>query len=252
MDDHYGATPEYYPQVKFDFDQDPDPNRRRAKNIKKAFKLLKPTKTWYSVWPFNIVRFNSAGVCCVTGVRLAALGPDAYNKPLLDPDTLKPLESGTTLAQHFFKDQLTGHDSHFTAYSNVSSGIPLRSSYCPELLQLMWLYTQWRQQQQLDNQGQMSVWLWKRRKIKMVPITDKPKKSEPKPGLVVALEPFFQMCLENQGKGIEINEYKNPLTGEVDLTSIHLDLRVMRAAEQISSEAQPSSVEPLSVSQSGV
>lgn len=252
MDDTYGPVPDYYPQVKFDFDQDPDPIRRRKKNIKKARKLLKPTKSWWSVWPFNFSRFNDAGQCCVTGIRLAALGPDAYTKPLLDPDTLKPLDSGATLSGHFFKDQLSGQDSHFTALSSVDSGYPLRSSYCPELLQLYWLYTQWKQQQHLDNQGQMSVWLWKRKRIKMVPITDRPKKSKQKPGLVAALEPFYQLCIENQGKGIEINEYKNPLTDETDLTTITLDLRVMRAAEQIADEAEHSSVEALSVAQSGV
>jgi hypothetical protein len=138
MEGTYGEVPDYYPQVKFDFDQDPDPIKRRKKNIRKARKLLKPTKPWY--FPF-FSKFNDQGQCCVTGIRLAALGPDAYNKPLLDPDTLKPTDDGRTLSNHFFVDQITGQLTGFTALSSVDSGMILRSSYCPELLQLYWLLT---------------------------------------------------------------------------------------------------------------
>jgi hypothetical protein len=247
MDDLYGAVPDYYPQVKFDFDQDPDPIRRRKKNIKKAWKLLRPTKAWWSFGIFRVSRFGEQGQCCVTGIPLAALGPDAYNKPLLDPDTLKPVDDGRTLSNHFFVDQITGQPTQFCAMSNIDSGIPLRSSYCPELLQLYWLYTQWRLQQHHDNQSQMSVWLWKKKRIKMVPITEKPKSNGIKPGLVAALEPFFQMCLENQGRGIDISEYKNPMTEEVDLTTITLDLRVMRAVEAANAKSEDSRVESASV-----
>jgi len=247
MDELYGGVPDYYPQVKFDFDQDPDPVKRRKKNIKKAKKLLRPTKAWWSIWPLNISRFNDEGQCSVTGIRLAALGPDAYMKPLLNPDTMKPMDDGTTLSQHFFYDPVSGKNTPFTAYSNVDRGVPLRSSYCPELLQLYWLYTQWRHQQHLDNQGQMSVWLWKRKKIKMVPITEKPKKSS-KPSLVLALEPFYQLCMEHTHTGeINIIERRNPLTQEVDSVSIDLDLRMMRYIEEQNGGAQSSSVEPPSV-----
>lgn len=240
MEGSYGEVPDYYPQVKFDFDQDPDPIKRRRKNIRKARKLLKPTKPWF--FPF-ISKFNEQGQCCVTGIRLSALGPDAYDKPLLDPDTLKPSENGRTLSNHFFVDQITGQLTGFTALSSVDSGMPLRSSYCPELLQLYWLYTQWRQEQQLDNQSQMSVWLWKKKRIKMVPIQEKVRVNGAKPELVAALEPFFQMCLDNRGRGIEITEYTNPLSGEVDLTMIHLDLRVMRHAAEIDAQSAVSSDE---------
>lgn len=247
MDDQYGPVPDYYPQVKFDFDQDPDPARRRKKNIKKAKKLLKPTKAWWSLWPLNICRFNDSGQCCVTGIRLAALGPDAYAKPLLDPDTLKPMDSGITLSQQFFIDPVTGKNTPFTAFSNVDQGVPLRSSYCPELLQLYWLYTQWRQQQYLENQGQMSVWLWKRKKIKMVPITEKPKKRH-MPSVVKAFEPFYQLAQEHIHTGeVSIRERRNPFTEEVDYVDIGLDLRVMRYIEEKNAEAQSSSVEPPSL-----
>ena len=247
MDELYGPVPDYYPQVKFDFDQDPDPIKRRKKNIRKAKKLLKPTKSWWSVWPFNFSRFNDVGQCCVTGIRLAALGPDAFGKPLLDPDTLKPLDEGTTLAHQFFVDPVTGDKNHFTAFSNVDQGMPLRSSYCPELLQLYWLYTQWRQQQHMDNQGQMSVWLWKRKKIKMVPITEKPRRTK-KPSLVTALEPFYALIEEHQHTGeTHIVQKRNPITERVDFVWIGLDLQMMEYIDEQNSESQASSVEPASV-----
>jgi hypothetical protein len=232
----FAEAPDYWPQVKFDFDQDPDPVRRRRKNIRRAKKRLKPVRTWWSFGPLSIARFNDDAQCCVTGIRLSALGPAAFDKPLLDPDTLQPLDDGRTLASHFFVDQLSGGSVRWTAMSSVDTGYPLRSSYCPELLQLYYLYTQWKQQEQLDKQGQMSLWLWKRRRIKMVPITEKPKQSK-KPALVDAIEPFFQLCLDNRGRGVEISEYKNALANEVDLVTITLDLRMMRHLEAQASEA---------------
>jgi hypothetical protein len=228
MEQGYGEVPDYYPQVKFDFDQDPDPAKRRTKNIKKAKKLLRPARAWLGLRP----RFNEPGQCCVTGIRLAALGPDAYDKPLLDPDTLQPVEDGRTLSNHFFVDQITGSMAPFTAMSSVDSGIPLRSGYCPELLQLYWLFTQWRYSQHIDGQGQHSVWLWKNRKIKMIPVQKK-KEVSSKPPLVERIEPFYQMCLENRGKGIEVTEYRNEIAGEVDLITITLDLRRMRHEQEI-------------------
>ena len=74
---------------------------------------------------------------------LSALGPDAYDVPLLDPDTMRPLENGKTLASQFFIDQLSGKPAPFTALSNIDSGYMLRSGYSPELLMIYWLLTQW-------------------------------------------------------------------------------------------------------------
>jgi len=214
----------YYGQVKFDFDRNPDPIKRRKMNIKNAKKVLKPRRRW------GFVQYNEPGQCCVTGIRLSSLGPEAYNKPLLNPDTYDVMEDGITLAGHFFTDSLTGQRTAFTALSNIDSGYALRSGYCPELLMLYWLYTQWKQQQHLDTIGERSLWLWKRRNIKMIPITEPPKRTK-KPELVEALQPFFNILHENQGNGVYITNYPNPDTNEVDICDIRLDLRVIRKLE---------------------
>lgn len=215
----------YYAQSKIEWDNDPDPYKRRKKNIKIARKQLKPARR------FGFIKFNQKGQCCVSGIMLASLGPSAFDVPLLDPDTFLPLENGKTLASQFFRDPLTGKTEPFYALSNVDTGFQLGAGYSPDLLMIYWLFSQWKYQQHMDNQSQHSVWLWKRRKIKMVPINpEKAKKSKPK--LVEAMEPFYQMCLEHQGNGIEISEFKNFETGEVDICTIHMDLRHMRYLEE--------------------
>ena len=220
------TTSVYYPQVNFDFDNDPDPVLRRKKNIKNAKSVVMPARKW--MLP-GLPKYNEYGQCCVTGVQLTGLGPDAFNKPLLDPDTLTPVEDGRTLYTEFFSD-VAGKPKSFVALMGVDYGSPLRSSYCPELLQLYWLFSQWKQREEEEHMNERSTFLWKKKRIKMVPkqidTTEKPT-----PSLVQELEPFFQKCLEHEGKGVQINQYKNNITGEVDLTTITLDLRVMRLAE---------------------
>ena len=87
------------------------------------------------------------------------------------------------------------------------------------------------------------MWLWKRRKIKMIPITEAPKKAK-KPAVVEVLDPFFKILQENVGKGVYIQEFPNPQTNEVDFCGIYLDLRIMRMMEaeyaEASSEGTPS------------
>lgn len=220
------AHTDYYAQVNFDWDTDPDPVKRRKKNIKEARKKLKPTRR------FGFIKFNQRGQCCVTGIMLSSLGPDAYERPLIDPDTMRPVDDGRTLANTFFKDPLTGKIEPFHALSAIDRGFLLNSGYSPDLLMTYWLFSQWKLQQQQDKQSEHSVWLWKRRKIKMVPITNQNKRRREVPKLVEAMDPFYQMCLEHQGKGVEIAEFKNFETGEVDICTIHLDLRHMRYLEQ--------------------
>ena len=225
------SGPTYYGQVKFDFDRDPDPIKRRKKNIANARRVLKPRRKWGV-----FLRHNEVGQCCVTGIRLSALGPEAYNKPLLHPDTYDPMEDGKTLAGHFFIDSLTNQRVAFTALSNIDGGYACHSGYSPELLMLYWLYTQWKQQQHMESMGERSLWLWKKRKIKMVPITEPPQRIK-KPALVEAIEPFFKILLEHQGNGVYITEYPNPDNNEVDICDIRLDLRVMRNLEEQYAEA---------------
>ncbi len=226
---HMATTSVYYPQVNFDFDNNPDPTVRRDVNIKNARRVLMPARMWGI--PLAPPKYNDYGRCCVTGIQLTGLGPDAYNKPLIDPDTLSPLEDGRTLYSEFFADGASpGQAKAFVALSSVDSGYPLRSSYCPELLQLYWLFSQWKLQKEEENMNERSSFLWKRKKIKMIPqqidTTEKPT-----PSIVKEFEPFFALALKYEGKGVGISQFMNTVSGEVDLTTITLDLREFRRQE---------------------
>ena len=109
----------FLPKIpNFPFDTDPDPSKRRRKNIKRAYKVLKPTRGF----PFFFLpKYNQYAQCCITGIDLRNLGPEAFSKPLLDPDTLQPLNDGRTLMTEFFVDQMSGAPR--TAMVTVPMGV---------------------------------------------------------------------------------------------------------------------------------
>ena len=223
--------------VRFHFDDDPDPYKRRKKNMKNAFRVLKPKRSKWRLW--SIVH-NNPGQCCVTGIDLRALGAEAYNKALLDPHTLQPMEDGRTLMTEFFLDHLTGKPVQFAAQSGVTTGLPLRSSYCPGLLQIYWLFTQWKYETDMEEQGRNSSFL-RSRGIELKPLRRKDVKKRQRPLLVDEIEPFFAKVKLHEGQGIHITEYVNPDEssehhGEVDIVHITLDLRKMRFEERLNSE----------------
>ena len=61
----------FMPNVRFQFDDDPDPYKRRKKNMKNALRVLKPKRSWFPPWG---PKFNNPGQCCVTGIDLKPLG----------------------------------------------------------------------------------------------------------------------------------------------------------------------------------
>lgn len=223
----------FLPKLKFVPDKDPDPHKRRKKNIKKLRKLLKPKRAFPLAF---LPAFNAPGQCCVTGANLRDLPHDAYDKLLLDPDTFQPME-GRTLVNEFFVDAITGQPSSFTAMSNVTGGYPLNSSYAPDLLQLYWLLTQWITAEEKERQSNNGKFLKKRGiSMKIIPIVNLKKK---RPKMVEELEPLFDAAAKYEGKGCHIYQYRNPVTGEMDLATITMDLRVMRENEAMELNAEP-------------
>ena len=215
----------FIPKISFTPDKDPDPHKRRRKNIKKLKKVLKPKRSF----PFHFLpAYGAPGQCCVTGINLRELPNDAYDKLLVDPQTFQPID-GRTLVTEFFTDAITGQPTTFCAKWNITGGWVLDSSYSPDLLQLYWLLTQWITDEERERQGTNGKFL-KRRKITMniIPISINRKK---KPRMVDEIEPLFEIAAKYEGKGSHIEQYTNPLTGEVDLATITLDLRVMRHQE---------------------
>lgn len=213
----------FMPNVRFQFDDDPDPYKRRKKNMENALRVLKPKRSWFPPWG---PKFNNPGQCCVTGIDLKPLGYEGYNRVLLDPQTLQPVENGSTLITEFFQDHMTGNPTQFTAMTGVTTGMPLRSSYCPGLLQIYWLYSKWLYESEMEKQGTSSSFL-RSRGIEIKPLRRKTKQQF-RPPLVDELEPFYLKCKQNEGKGVHITEHANPETGEVDIVTVQLDLRKMR------------------------
>ena len=218
LDQHFMSN------VRFQFDDDPDPYKRRKKNMKNALRVLKPKR---SRWPPWGPKHNNPGQCCVTGIDLRPLGYEGYDRVLLDPQTLQPVEDGRTLITEFFQDSMTGKPTQFNALTNVVTGIPLRSSYAPGLLQIYWLYTQWSYEAEMEKQGTSSSFL-RSRGIEIKPLRRKSGKQQYRPPLVDELEPFYLKCKQNEGRGVNIIETPNPESGEVDFVTIQLDLRKMR------------------------
>ena len=136
---------------------------------------------------------------------------------------------GRTLVSEFFVDALTGQPTTFCAKWNITGGWTLDSSYSPDLLQLYWLLTQWISTEERERQGTNGKFL-KKRKITMniIPVRVGKKK---KPRMVEDFEPLFELAAKYEGRGSHINQYANPVTGEIDLATITLDLRVMRQQE---------------------
>lgn len=215
----------FLPKISFVPDKDPDPHKRRKKNIKKLKKILKPKRSFPL---FFLPAFSAPGQCCVTGINLRDLPKDAYDKMLLDPATFQPLENRTLLTE-FFVDAITNGPTTFNAKWNITGGWTLDSSYSPDLLQLYWLLTQWIATESRERQETNGKFL-KRRKITMnvIPII---KTKKVKPRMVDEFEPLFELAAKYDGQGSHIQQYPNPFTGEIDLATITLDLRVMRHQE---------------------
>lgn len=214
----------FIPKLKFIPDKDPDPVKRRRKNIKKLRKILKPRRSFPL---FFLPAYNAPGQCCVSGANLRELPHDAYDKLLLDPETFQPIE-GRTLMSEFFRDPINGQPTTFTAMSNITGGYPLNSSYAPDFLQMYWLLTQWISAN--ENERQDNRTFLKKRGISMnvIPIVSRKKA---KPALVQKFEPLFDLAAQYEGQGCHIHQYRNPITDEVDLATITLDLRVIRLYE---------------------
>ena len=212
----------FLPKLKFVPDKDPDPVKRRRKNIKAIRRILKPKRSFPLVF---LPAYNAPGQCCVSGTNLRNLPADAYDKLLLDPDTFQPIE-GRTLVSEFFVDAITGMPTTFTARSNVTGGYPLNSSYAPDFLQMYWLLTQWITQEETERQSNNGKFFRKRGiSMKVIPI---PVRKKQKPAMLEEIEPLFEAAIKYEGKGAHVHQYRNPLSGEVDLATITLDLRVMR------------------------
>ena len=125
------------PQVNFYPSKHPNPKKARKKDIKQAYKLLKPTKrSIFSPrrWLFGgKYRYNTNTMRCVIDgadiENLIRVAGNIYDQ-IIDEET------GQSLWDIYFKNPVTGEVEAFVARENVTSGRKMRGTYCPEHLHL--------------------------------------------------------------------------------------------------------------------
>jgi len=217
------------PQVNFYPSQHPNPKKARRKDIKQAYKLLKPTKrSIFSPrrWLFGgKYRYNTNTMrCVIDGADIEHLLRHAGNiyEQVIDEET------GQSLWDLYFKNPVTGEVEAFVARENVTSGRKMRGTYCPEHLHLYHLLCKWEKEEEKEqeaNTGTLRAKLKKGVSTVAVPISSI-KKKDNTPPILSKYEQFFQMLKQDN---IPITHLTNAATGMNDLVMIVFDMRQFHA-----------------------
>jgi len=227
------------PKVNFYPSRHADPRKARRKDIKQAYKLLRPTKRsiidprralFWSNYRYN----KDSGTCVVDGCNC---------KQLIEYDNLYARitdeDSGRSLWEMYWQNPISGETEAFLARTGVTSGRQMRGTYCPEHLHLYHLLCKWESEQDREDEMKPSRFRDKMRKgvsIVTVPV-GAIKSSEPvAPEMVQKYEQFFQEIERDANKtgGINIWHVPNPETGLNEITMIQFDMRMFQkeATEQ--------------------
>jgi hypothetical protein len=217
------------PQVNFYPSQHPNPKKARRKDIKQAYRLLKPTKR--SVlsprrWLFGgKYRYNTNTMRCVIDgcdvEHLLRMAGNIYEQ-IIDEDT------GQSLWDIYFKNPVTGEAEAFVARENVTSGRKLRGTYCPEHLHLYHLLCKWEKEEEAEQEasgGTLKAKLKKGVSIVAVPVSSI-KKQDNTPPILAKYEQFFAMLKQDN---IPVTHFTNTATGMNDLVMIVFDMRQFQA-----------------------
>tara|TARA_R100000322_G_scaffold167550_1_gene135680 strand:+ start:617 stop:1540 length:924 start_codon:yes stop_codon:yes gene_type:complete len=219
------------PKVNFYPSNHPDPRKARKRDIKQAYRLLKPAKRSRLSplrWAGNKYRYNKdTGTCVVDGCDCAALiQHDNLYMRICDEDT------GRSLWEMYWQNPVTGQPEAFIAQDSITSGRKMRGTYCPEHLHLFHLLKKWETEE--DKHREMNPNRLKDKVKRGVSIVTVPvssvRKKDPQPEMLKKYEPFFAELERDAGKtkGISILNYKNPATGVNDVTMVVFDLRIFQ------------------------
>ena len=217
------------PQVNFYPSKHPNPKKARKKDIKQAYKLLKPTKrSIFSPrrWLFGgKYRYNTNTMRCVIDgadiENLIRVAGNIYDQ-IIDEET------GQSLWDIYFKNPVTGEVEAFVARENVTSGRKMRGTYCPEHLHLYHLLTKWEKEEEAEEEAETGTLKAKLRKgvsLVAVPVNSI-KKKDNTPPILAKYEPFFQMLKQDN---IPITHMTNVATGVNDLVVVVFDMRQFHA-----------------------
>ena len=220
------------PKVNFFPSRHHDPRKARRKDIKQAYRLLRPTKRpAYSPlrWMGGKFRYNSSTThCCIDGCDVDSLLRAAGNLY----EEIGDEETGKSLWELYFHNSVTGESEAFIARENVTSGRKMRGTYCPEHLHLYHLLNKWEREEERETEASSGTLRAKLKKgvttvsVPVVAAASLGRKKDNTPQQLAAYEQFFKMVKQDN---IPIVHMKNHLTGENDLTMVIFDMRQFRS-----------------------
>ena len=233
------------PKVNFYPSRHHDPKKARKKDIRQAYKLLRPSKRsrldprrlFGSRYRYN----NNAATCVVDGCDCEKLIriDNLYDK-------ISDEHSGRSLWEMYWKNPVTGEAQAFVARDRVTGGRNLQGTYCPEHLHLYHLLTKWETEQEKEREeNPKRIRDRIRQGVSTVVVPIRTKKKEPVPAMLDKYEPFFEMLTLDAKKssGIHIAHYLNPVTGINDLTTVTFDLRVFQRELELMEEQRMAALE---------
>tara|TARA_Y100001938_G_scaffold144719_1_gene219873 strand:+ start:763 stop:1740 length:978 start_codon:yes stop_codon:yes gene_type:complete len=229
------------PKVNFYPSTHPDPRKARRKDIKQAYKLLRPAKRsifdprrWFGS-PYRYTK--DSGVCVVDGCNV---------KELIEYDNLYARitdeETGRSLWEMYWQNPISGQTEAFLVRSGVTSGRTLKGTYCPEHLHLYHLLCKWEAEEEREAELKPSRFRDKMKRgvsLVTVPVNTLTGNSTPAPPMVQKYEPFFQEIEKDaqKTKGINVWHLPNPQTGNNDITIVQFDMRMFQ--KEIIEASQP-------------
>ena len=213
------------PQVNFYPSVHPNSRKRRRKDIKQAYSLLKPMKRhmmsprrWWLGGKYRYAKNTSQ--CCVDGCDVDNLLRTVGNVY----DEIRDEDTGKSLWDTYFTDPVTDQPRAFLAREGVTSGRTLNATYCPEHLHLYHLLCKWEAEEEQEYEkghGTLKSKLKRGVSTVMVPVSVVKKKDDT-PEKLVKYEEFFRMARKD---GIPIMHFNNKESGMNDLTIVVFDMR---------------------------
>ena len=190
--------------VDFQLSTHPNPKKQRRQNIKRAIKALKPVKGRLLFFRY---RHTKPYQCVIDGTN-------CMNADYGD------------LFDQYFRDPHTMEVRPFRPWSGVlpGKGRQLEGTYCPQHMMLYHNLMEWIEQEEAEaDPGFFSKMA--KRGVAFVPVKRSPKKEEHP--LIVKWTPVF---IEAQRDGIPSVHYRNPITGENDITMLVFDNRILQTS----------------------
>ena len=224
------------PNVNFYPSNHPDPRKARRKDIKQAYKLLRPAKRsildprrWFGS-PYRYTKDSGVCVVDVCNVKELIEHDNLYSR-ITDEETVR------SLWEMYWQNPISGQTEAFLARNGVTSGKTLKGTYCPEHLHLYHLLCKWEAAEEKENEMRPSRFKDKVKKgvrLVTIPVSSLQTNDPKAPDLVQKYEPFFQEIEKdsNRTKGINVWHIPNPDTGSNDITMVQFDMRMFQKEAQ--------------------